>query len=167
MGLKVSVIGLSEATRYQFPRDAQVWCLAWDRELRYVADRVFEMHDAQDLAQTYGKGLDRYMREIGDCRNLVTPDNYPFDAVAKITGDYWCSSIAYMLALAIYEGAEEIGIYGVEMTDDYGYQRENTAYLIGLARGRGIKVHIPAGAPLLQYLDPPDREYLGRYGKTA
>jgi hypothetical protein len=78
---------------------------------------------------------------------------YPFDQVAATTGAYWNSSIAYMLALAIHEGAEEIAIYGVDMKgdDEYGYQKPNMEYLIGLAIGRGIKVTIPDASPLLKF----------------
>lgn len=37
---------------------------------------------------------------------------YPFEDVATSVGDYWNSSIGYMLALAIHEKPNVIGIWG-------------------------------------------------------
>ena len=79
---------------------------------------------------------------------------YPFDEVATTIGrHYFNSSIAYAMALAIHEGAEEIAIYGVDMKgdDEYGYQKPNMEYLIGLAIGKGIKVTIPDESPLCKF----------------
>jgi len=166
--MKVAIVGLSQSTRHLAPwsdPDWELWGLAWDSE-RYCFDRTFEMHDMPDLALFYGDSLAAYLEKISDCSRLYTPENYPFDEVAKTTGDYWTSSMAYCMALAIHEGAKEIALYGIDMTDDYGYQRPNMEYLIGFARGRGIKVHIPQQSPLCKHANPADRDYAGRYGRS-
>lgn len=173
MGLKVAIVGFAPS------RDAapwadlswEMWGLAWDPD-RYRLQRTFEMHEVSLLKQ-YPPKPD-YFRELEELPRLYMADGdvkgaeiYPFDAVAKtIGGAYFCSSIAYALALAIHEQADEIGIWGVDMTDDYGYQRPNTEYLIGLARGKGVKVHIPDSSPLCKYVDCPSFAYDGRYGKA-
>lgn len=169
MGLKVAIVGLSP-TRTLAPKDWQRWGLAWDTD-RYEYDRVFELHDYEDLRMTHAH-LGAYLEKLQHLDSVYMAGAYlpnaivyPFDAVAETTGEYWTSSVAYMLALAIHEGAEEIGIYGVDANDDYGYQRPNLEYLIGFARGRGIKVHLPAQCPLCTHLNPPDRNYRGRYGR--
>lgn len=61
------------------------------------------------------------------------------------------SSIAYMQALAIAEGFEEIAIVGVDMAADseYAAQKPCCEYLIGLAKGRGIKNWLPETCGLL------------------
>lgn len=169
MGLKVAIVGLSQATRHLAPwndPEWELWGLAWDTE-RYSYHRTFEMHDRADLESFY-TNLPAYLYKIADCSGLYTVDNYPFDAVAESVGDYWCSSIGYMLALAIHEGAEEIALYGVDMRadDEYGYQKPNCEYLIGFARGKGIKVHVPEQSPLCKFVSPPDKDYAGRYGRT-
>lgn len=176
MGLKVAIVGLAQSSRHLVPWNAPdwaLWGLAWDAD-RYKFSRTFEMHDMADLALFYGDRLPKYLEKIAHCNRLYMPEAslanavaYPFDAVAADVGDYWCSSIAYMLALAIHEKAEEIGVYGVNMQagDEYGYQKPNCEYLIGLARGRGIKVHIPDVSPLCKFVSPPDRDYAGRYGR--
>lgn len=176
MALKVALMGLSQATRHLAPwndPDWELWGLAWDADA-FRMHRTFELHDMADLERTY-PNLPAYLDRIQHCSRLYMTDKflpnaaaYPFDAVGLDVGDYWCSSIAYMLALAIHERAEEIGIYGVAMAadDEYGYQKPNCEYLIGLARGRGIKVHVPEQSPLCKFVSPPDRQYRGRYGRT-
>jgi hypothetical protein len=69
---------------------------------------------------------------------------------------YFNNSISWMLALAIAEGFEEIGIYGVDMALDgvtgaeYNHQRPSCEYFLGIAWGRGIRVHLPETSELLK-----------------
>lgn len=58
------------------------------------------------------------------------------------TGVCFTSTLAYMLALAIYQGYTRIEIYGCELETgtEYQFQRESFAHWAGLARGRGIVV---------------------------
>jgi hypothetical protein len=79
---------------------------------------------------------------------------------------YFTSSIGYMLAMAIAEGRDEnfnptgdgsdavgsIGVFGIDLASDteYGEQRPNAEYFIGLARGLGITVTIAEGSALLR-----------------
>ena len=135
--------------------------------------RHFEMHDKRLLGSEHSKRGPDYPQRLRDCKCLYTQENYPFEAVAQTIGkDYWNSSIAYMMALAIHEGAEQISIYGVDMdgTDEYSYQRPNMEYLIGIARGKGIRVYIPHQSALCRF-EPKgvkfyDHEptYVNRYG---
>lgn len=116
--------------------------------------RHFEMHDQRLLDSEHCKRGPDYAQRLKDCKQIYTQANYPFDAVAKTIGQaYWNSSIAYAMALAIHEGAQEIAIYGVDMdgTDEFGYQKANMEYLIGVARGRGIRVYIPPQSALCKF----------------
>ena len=65
---------------------------------------------------------------------------------------YLSSSIAYEIALAIYEGFEEIHLYGVDLNTEaeYAWQKPGVEYWLGIAQGRGIKVVLPANCPLLR-----------------
>lgn len=77
--------------------------------------------------------------------------------------DYYTSTPAEMLALALYEGFEEIHLYGIDMlqAEEWGYQRSGCEYYVGFARGRGIKVYIPQTSALCKanyvygYSEPP------------
>ena len=68
--------------------------------------------------------------------------------------------------------ADEIGLWGVDMKaeDEYAYQRPNIEYWLGIAEGKGIKVHIPEASPILKfqgkgiYFGNSQYEYKDRYG---
>jgi hypothetical protein len=166
VGLKVAIIGLSHTTHGAAPWDDpawEKWGLPWDDIGWPKMSRHFEMHDMRLLESSHSKRKEGYWQRLQDCQRLylqelseTLPDAriYPFDAVAESIGlPYWNSSIAYAMAMAICEGAEEIAIYGVDMdgTDEYAYQRPNMEYLIGLARGKGIKVYVPDESALCKF----------------
>jgi hypothetical protein len=178
VGLKVAVAGLAQSSRHLIPwGKCEVWGLAWDSE-RYRLDRAFEMHDMKTMQGSVApiyRDLAGYLDKIRHCQRLYMAEaypevpgceRYPFEQVADKCGAYWESSIAYMASLAITEGAEEISIYGVNMRADeeYAYQRPNLEYLIGLAKGRGIKVNVPDCSPLLKFSGFAG--YDGRYGRA-
>lgn len=170
---KIAIIGLSP-THDQAPWDDPDWelfGLALDPDV-WRLDRVFEIHDIRllktypDWQQYRSRMLDlEWVYVQHEVEEIPNGRAYPLAEVSKTT-DYLCSSVAYMLALAIHEGATEIGIWGVDMAawEEYGYQRANMEYLIGLARGKGIKVYVPAQSPLLKFRSDPDCKYRGRYG---
>jgi hypothetical protein len=179
VGLKVAILGLAQSSRHLAPwNDAkwELWGLAWDSE-RYKFHLAIEPHDLADLTRPGRPPVKPYFEKIQHCSRLLMDDacaqvpgaeRFPFEEVAADVGDYWCSSIAYLLSLAIHRKAEEIALYGVDMRaeDEYFIQRPNLEYLIGFARGRGIKVHIPDTSPLCKFVSDPGADYVERYGKT-
>lgn len=178
MDLKVAIVGLSPASHDAAPwgdPDWQKWGLPWDGHWTKF-DRLFEIHDPRWIVANAGKYPADYIERLNDCGRLYMqgkhpafPDAmaYPLDSVVATVGDYFQSSIAYMLALAIHEKATEIALFGVDMGDDteYVHQRANGEYLIGLARGRGIKVRIHETSPLCRYKEDMSIDsYPKRYG---
>lgn len=161
MALKVAICGLWSETRPLIPWDDptwEKWGLTWDAEV-FQMDRAFEMHRPQEWkAYAPADYLERLRMMPRLCLYEAHPEVpeatvYPFDDVAKTTGYYWSSSVAFLMALAIHEQAEEIALYGIAMEghDEYAFQRPNMEYLIGLARGKGIKVHVPEASPIARY----------------
>ena len=84
---------------------------------------------------------------------------YPLQVILKeFPRRYFTNTISWMIALAILEGFKEIGIYGVDMAvssplrqqNEYSHQRPSCEYFIGIAEGRGIKVHLPDECDLLK-----------------
>jgi len=65
----------------------------------------------------------------------------------------YSNSISWMVALAIYEGYEEIWITGVDMaqTDEYAWQRSSCNFFIGYCAGKGIKICIPQNSELCKF----------------
>jgi hypothetical protein len=183
MGLKVALVGLAQSTHDRAPWDDptwQKWGLAWDKAGWSRMDQLFEMHEMRIIKGTFPGNA--YLDHLLDCGPVYmqqvydeVPDaqTYPLAEVTQTIGvPYFMSSVAYMLALAIHQGAEEIALWGVDMAanDEYACQKANAEYLIGLARGKGIVVHIPDESPLCKFHPEPfdmgGKSFLnyGRYG---
>lgn len=146
------------------------WTLAWD--VIPITNRLFETHQnfrmylgSKEEGDFHVGGLRMskvpvYMLE----RHEDIPQSVALDmnAIKALVGTatgkttpYLESSLAYMMAQAILElkAGDRIGIWGVDLHCDseYVYQRPNLEYLIGLARGRGIKVYIPPQSALMSH----------------
>jgi hypothetical protein len=81
---------------------------------------------------------------------------YPKDQIMRHFGVgavwFYTSSLAWMFALAIASGAEEIGLWGVDMSaaeEVYTHQRAGCQYWIGRAMEMGIKVTVPQQSDLM------------------
>jgi hypothetical protein len=92
---------------------------------------------------------------------------YPYREIVKWLEEkgsngsrYFTNQISWMMALAWYEGFEEIGVYGVNMATDseYGHQRPSCEYLIGKMEQAGVRVTLPAECDLLK---PPGGHLYG------
>ena len=77
---------------------------------------------------------------------------FPIHEARRRFGNFYTSTMAYMMAIAIMEGFERIEIYGFEMESDteYRYQRDSAEYFIGMAVGLGIEVYLPSNCKLLK-----------------
>ncbi len=154
---------------YEDYPDAEVWGLnavgRLDDEWRF--DRMFDPHPygAGCGTETWGPKLDWYL-EWGKRVYLLKPHPelpesraYPLEEIAKrftplTKGEkYFASTHAYMIAMAIDKGVEEIGLYGCEFISakEKSDQRSCTSWLLGYAQGLGIKVHVPEGVNLLEH----------------
>jgi len=179
---KVAIVGFASSSRDQAPKDDPSFEL-WGMNnlcfhVRRKWDRWFEMHEEHEMPGAYPQTWNDYSawlkkfdgpvymhRALDEFPNSRT---FPIDELAPMFGRYYCSTVAYMIALAIAENREEIHLYGVDMVgdDEYGYQRPNAEYLVGFAQGRGIKVFIPSQSALLTSdgvygLSQEIRDYVG------
>lgn len=169
---KVAIIGRCWSTRADAPWDDpkwEKWTLAWDPVP--VTDRIFETH--QNFRMYLGSKEEGDFH-VGGLRMSKVPvymlerhEDIPLSigmdmaAITEAVGKtrqgtpYLESSLAYMMGQALLElqAGDRIGIWGVDLHCDseYAYQRPNLEYLIGLARGRGIKVYIPPQSALLSH----------------
>ena len=94
----------------------------------------------------------------GDWSSNVVVDR---DALYEKYGRMWfSSSISYCLALAIDEGATDIGCWGIDLEsgEEYISQHMGCKHFLDLAKAVGINLHFPAGCGLMRDLNPyPDR----------
>lgn len=171
---KVAIVGFAD-TKDQTPFDDpsfEIWGLNDLHGSLKRYDRWFDLHPRDNIE------LDtKLMRNAGQTppeniglsglRKLNVPVymqnryedvpaslKFPLDEIIKSFqfGKYMTNSISYMTAMAIYEGYEEIHIYGVDMAvgTEYVNQRPSCEYWCGVAAGRGIKLYIPAASDLLK-----------------
>ncbi len=166
---KVALVGSATSSMNQAPWDdysIDIWGLGW-RSLKRC-DIYFDIHLLNDESRLVGKNY------IGRLSNLEKPVyliekhpevsnsvRYPIEDIIEYLssfdkhsdGDYFASSIAFMIALAMYKKYEEILLYGIDLlaNSEYAYQRPNSEYLIGLARGQGISVYIPKDSAMCKF----------------
>lgn len=167
----VAIVGFTDHREQAFRLPAETWELWGLNEMHRYEDpgrftRWFEIHDRTELEagdaehiealRQFPPSLPVYMqRQWSDIPASV---EFPRAMVEAEVGPYMTSSIAWEVGLAIAMGAREIGIYGVDMAQEteYAQQRPCLEYLIGLARGRGIRVVVPETSDLLKAI--------GQYG---
>lgn len=152
--MKTAIIGCSDSAQLA-PWDDSTW-LKWglrqDNKYWTRLDAMFEIHrnwDDMPKARERLESVDVpiYMTNP----NGIAAISYPLEGVFSVVSRYLTSSVGYMIALAIYQNAKEIGIWGVDLNENrHNHQRANLEYLIGIAKGKGIKVTIPESCPLLK-----------------
>jgi hypothetical protein len=144
----VKVFGLNELHKY-VPR-WDYWIEIHDGETLGVTERDLSEGEQKRhlawLSQDHGKPIFMQPQHCdGRFPNAVP---FPLERVSKWCPDpgkpYFTSSIGMMLAWAIEEGYDWIGLYGIDLASDveYRFQRPNAEYFIGLARGMGKTVDI-------------------------
>ena len=169
---KVAIIGFAPSWR-EAPwgsDEYEFWCLNEFYKLipeikEFRADRWFEIHNRDSVS----KATEEHQKWLKECpvplymwqkyNDLPNSVKFPRDEIIEWLKNKGCSgagyftnSISWMLAFGMYEGFEEISVFGVDMANDSEYQgqRPSCEYFIGLAEGMGIKVYIPQASDLLK-----------------
>ena len=161
---RVAIVGGGE-TRKKAPfknKSWEIWAFSSRRDRYPRVDRWFEIHTMQDLREQLAefkrgrrsfRNYMRYMRRLKcpvymqkvhpKIRNSVV---FPKDELVEEFGRIFTSTASYLIALAIKEGYQEIGLWGVNPRGkNYARQRPAIRYLLGLARQRGIRLKFPRG----------------------
>lgn len=162
MSKKIAIVGFAPSTRALAPYndpDWEIWVLneyfsILPQTGANNITRWFEIHQRETVLNSH-----RSANYIDHLRNSKIPvmmckkeddipmsEAYPLDDIIKaLETDYFTNSISYMVAYALYYGATEIAIYGVDMAQDeeYAKERPSVEYFIGYARAKGIPVYIP------------------------
>ena len=144
----------------------EIWAFS---SLRLETPRItrwFEMHALEDLqsqlvaATPKRYSFEEYMRFLRglECpvyMQRAHPDiprsvEYPLQLALQEFGRCFTSTASYLLALAILERFDTIGVWGVHLTEKtvYARQRPGVENLLAAARERGVEVYLPPGCPL-------------------
>jgi len=102
-------------------------------------EKVFQLHFPDIWEPGLSGIMDKVVTAWGETGEIL-----PYRELIEEFGEIFPSSISWMLAYAIKLGYTDIALHGVDMLADweYGGQRDYLFYLIGLARGRGVKVEM-------------------------
>ena len=145
--------------------------------------RWFNLHSRAWMLHKYPKGF-AYYQESANGRpiyfqkaqpDVLTSVAFPKDEIQKafalpdgMPNRYFTSSACWLLALAIYEGFEEIDLYGFALSTSkrvtgpcYVFERPAFFYWVQQARDRGITVRYPAAIAKLAFVSGDPATYAG------
>ena len=164
---KVAIIGTAPSSRDLAPYQDKTWEI-WSLSNRVVTDELprwdvhFELHPlSQFETDPQARPYIAWMHQQDDSKPiyLQSPEKYPgikagksfpYERLIETHGKYFTSTIAWQIALAIDEGVDEIGLWGIDLMleDEYAHQRPCVENLLGFARAKGIKLTIPPQSSL-------------------
>jgi len=175
--LKVALIGTAPSSRMLAPYNDPSWkiwaCSPGNMNTLPRVDLWFELHSnlLWPECESYGKPYiewlkqqkfpiymqDRWPTAEGNMVPLqqIVPNATGFpmnEMVAEFGDSFFTSSFAWMMALAIMQGATEISLYGIDMAsrDEYIRQRPGFFFFRYQAEKRGIKVSAPHESDIMQ-----------------
>jgi hypothetical protein len=162
---KVAIVGKAATAAFAPFQDEgwEIWGMPWVGMPR--ASRLFDMHSQARMDESpLGADAARWIAKLRDLYRGVpvyceptrmhafeTAVEYPLQAVMEFLPiPFLENTVAYQIALALCEGVDVIGLYGVHLiaSGEYAFERPSVTYLVGLAQGRGVKVEIAPGSPL-------------------
>lgn len=163
-GRIVAICGTAGSSRdeiMQQPDDVELWGLNLSYRWMPRCDVWFEMHDPNIYSGVFIAEHREWLRNATipvymqrHFEEFPSSIAFPVDEVTEhgTFPDYFTSSVAYMIAMAVHQCVSEIRLLGVNMAtgSEYGYQRSAAEYWCGVAAARGIKVYFPKQSPMLK-----------------
>ena len=150
--MRINIMGSAPGWEDTPVNDGFIWSVNNAHLLRDV-DVIFDIHkvrldpkeekDKLHLETLRLKDILAYMNE--EIEGMPNVKRYPIEEIKKeFDTDYFGSGIDYIIAMAIYQGATEIHIYGVMMEkgSEYEGQKPSLEFWIGIAKGRRIRVFV-------------------------
>jgi len=170
---KIAIVGTTSSLQDAPYKDEswEIWGINGAYTVMPRWDKWFDMHSMEILKANHQPAYFDFLKKAGN--NLTLNKTYeeypearvfPYQGLVEKHGRYFTNTIAWLIALAIEQEPEEIGIWGVNMAQDteYAHQRPCCEYFLGMAKGLGITLNIPKASELLKasYLygveDTPD-----------
>lgn len=147
---KIAIVGTSNTYKLApfDQKDWEIWGLNQKCNLLPRFDRWFDLHKPEHIINNsdYYKFLKNNASKAWTASDYIPGTNlYPKTEIINKFGDFFTNSISWMIALALHEGVDKLGIYGVDMMlpTEYAHQRPSVLYFIGIAKSMGIEVILP------------------------
>lgn len=171
--LKVALIGTAPSSRMLAPFNDPSWkiwgCSPGNMNALPRVDTWFELHSnlLWPEHESYGRPYIEWLKQqtfpiyMQDQSLVPRAMSFPKDdLVAEFGDEFFTSSFAWMMALAISMGAAEIALYGIDMAsrDEYIRQRPGFYHFKREAMKQGVKVSAPHESDIMQ--SPPLYAYV-------
>lgn len=180
----VAIVGFAPSSRLaalDLPKNVEIWGMNDAHSFIDEASLWFQIHELSMIDGTDPEYAEKQRAELasgehGDWLRSTKipvmmidehPDvpasrRYPIEKVWKYEGHapYFTCTPAYMIAYAIYQGYDEIHLYGLDLTINEEYQKQKACveFWIAVALEKGIDVQWPESSPLL---------FAPLYGRTS
>jgi hypothetical protein len=165
---KVGIIGGAPRSLAHVPWQDPTWefwahssCVLAIPYLR--CDRLFDLHPKHCFMEAHKNGFRDYYAFLQRCPTPVymqaqfeaipSSVRYPREVIKALwPGVPHGSQTSWMTALALYEGVTHLGYWGVDYAHEteYQLQRSNAEQWVGIARGLGVHIVLPADTPFCQ-----------------
>lgn len=160
----ICLVGSAPSSMALAPYDSPDWeiwaCSPGTYGVARNVKRFFELHRYEPGQPWFSEGYCNFLQNFPGTLYIAQEDHRLPNAevldwrylVDKYSPYFFTSSLAWMMAMAIEEGADKIALYGVDMaaTEEYGYQRAGCQYFALLAKSMGIEVGVPPESDLLR-----------------
>jgi hypothetical protein len=156
--MKIAIVGSHPLTWEQAPVDDPSWTI-WAFSRRNYGkfkrcDLWFELHN-EKLFPSYERDCKGYTDWLLSTPKRMTRAFFPFQLLIERFGPYFFAygQISWMLAYAILQEPETIGLFGIECEGNYAPQKAEIHHFVQVARDLGIEV-IAAASPEIKILEP-------------
>ncbi len=153
-GKKIAIVGCYPETWEQAPFNDPEWEI-WGFSRRNWknlprCDKWFELHTPRKFP-SYEIDFPGYCAFL-ESPHCVLAENFPKDALIERFGSFFFSGgqAPWMMAYAITQEPEAIGLWGIECVDRYAFQRFEVQHFLLVAHDRGIKLVIPENCTLME-----------------
>lgn len=136
---RIIIIGRGRGRWHGYDADGEKWTM------NYYTPRVDVLFDIHQQTPDQLKHQ-RMAAEAG--QKVITQENYPLqEIIDKYKIRYFGNTICYMIALAMYQGAKSIDLYGcniVPLKSDQPIVKNHygTEFWLGYAMGSGLDVKV-------------------------
>jgi hypothetical protein len=149
---KLAIVGSGPLTRGNAPFDDpsfdiwvfneagnSAWCRRWTAVFQMHEPEIYSGHNTKDanhwqwLQRRHDKPI--YMQEIDP--RVPSSVRYPIEDAIRLCGvKMFPTTFAYMAALAILDGYQEVRVFGIELSaTEYEYQAKGYAFWLGFLMG--------------------------------
>lgn len=160
---RVHIVGKGTG-QWNVPKEGELWGLN-DMCLQMKnLSLTFQIHDIDKMLDRRGQEK-RFLKAFEESLKIINELNIPVIVQKKHEAlpngivfpmnemplYYFTSTVAFMIAYAIYEKVDSIDIYGITLSteEEYTFERPCIEFWVGYAMGQGIEVTIHKPSNLL------------------